>query len=261
MRGRIIASFGFWIAMLTASCGVDMSSRLTTADEEVGTDFGLVADPFWQVTKPGDEKLTSGHSLSSYFVAAQAKQLPTNYFRDLISARANIGLRYADWPRYQPGGGTSGTIYHPKVGKPFSQWTGMDWSSFYNELYHAWWGTVFTKSTKYAADRSALLTSERRSHYQRAHPRDPLLAQEEAYSETVATLMMYLTPKYHPELPNNTGFYELSTFLYHTGKTVAPVSHSERPGFTPEAENTYPNRAEYAVVFRQLTDFQPPVQK
>ena len=217
----------------------------------------LVETPFWQVNKAGDEALVSGHSLSPYFVAAKAKSLPTNYFRDLISGRKSVNLRYGDWPRYQPGS-ASGTIYHPMVGKPFSEWRSLDWSSFYNELYHAWWGLAFTSSSKYAADRSSLLTAERQTHYRRAHPTDPRLAQEEAYSETVAVLMIYLYPRYAPSLPSQKGFSSLSEFVYNKGKTVSPVSHSDRPGFTPEAENTYPNEFEYGVVLRQLTDHLPP---
>ena len=57
----------------------------------------LVETPFWQVNKAGDEALVSGHSLSPYFVAAKAKSLPTNYFRDLISGRKSVNLRYGDW--------------------------------------------------------------------------------------------------------------------------------------------------------------------
>ena len=212
--------------------------------------------PFWPEEKPGDASLSSRHILYPYFQAAKAKHLPLNYFRDLIADGARLKIRYADWPRYQPGW-TGATLYHPMIGKNFSEWKRMDWASFYNELFHAWWGQVFQKEARFATDRRSLLTRERKQHYRKAHPRDPLLAQEEAYSESIATLMIYLYPQYNPDGPEGR-YYALSFYTYNRGRTVSPVSHSEQPGYTPEAENTYPNAAEYRVFFRQLTDHEPP---
>ena len=240
------------ILFLLTSCGSDQKSQVSSPKD-------IVEQPFWQISKPGDDALRTGHVLSTYFVAAQDKKLPTNYFRDIIAARANVRVRYAEWPSFQPGSG-GGTISHPKVGQPFSEWRSLDWSSFYNELYHAWWASVFTRSASYAADRTAILTTERKAHYRRAHPSDPLLAQEEAYSETIATLMIYMYPRYNPQSTSGVGYAELIDYPYNQNRTVSPVSHSDRPGYTPEAETTFPNTAEYAVIFRQLTDSTPPSQ-
>jgi hypothetical protein len=236
------------------SCGSEVVEQHHLFGEE---DSNLTETPFWQVNKQSDPTLNRSHSLYRYFAAAQAKKLPTNYFRDIISIRGAVSLRYADWPRYQPRGG-GGTIYHPKVGRPFSEWKALDWSSFYNELFHAWWGTVFTKSSKYAADRAALLTSERRAHYRKANPRNALLAQEEAYSETMSSLALFYYPKYNPHAASRIGYLKLDFYEYNTNKTVSAVGHSDRPGYTPAAETTFPNRAEYAIIFRQITDLQPP---
>jgi hypothetical protein len=244
----------FWCVMLLvsiASCG-GTESQLTSAEDE------QVEAPFWPTTKPGDPQLSSSHKLYRFYQAAQAKLLPANYFRDLIAANANIDIKYADWPRYQPGWSNGGTIYHPAVNKSLASWTTNDWSGFYNELFHAWWGNVFTKAAKYSVQRNQLLTNERRSHYRRANPSKPLLAQEEAYSETIATLMIYMHPKYNPNLPNQRGYMALSDYKYAIGKTVSPVSHGEQPGYTPEAESTYPNEMEYAIIFQLLTDVEPP---
>jgi hypothetical protein len=245
-----IAIFALHSVVSLVSCG-----RRSHQESELKD---LSENPFWAVSKPGDERLVNGHSLSPYFAAAKAKSLPGNYFRDLIGENKSISLKYREWPAYQPGIFYGGTIYHPKIGAPFSEWKSLDWSSFYNELFHAWWGTIFTSSAKYAADRGALFTQERQTHYRRAHPTDPRLAQEEAYSETIATLAMYFYPTFAPDFPSRIGFRSLADFGYNRGRTVAPVSHSDRPGFTPEAESTWPNEAEYAVVFRQLFDSNPP---
>lgn len=227
-------------------------SRLNLADDD-----RFVLDPWWSYDKEGDPRLSGRHALSKYFKAAKQKKLALNYFRDLIGTNAKIAIRHGDWPKYQPGIFSGGTIYHPAVGKSFDQWNRLDWSSFYNELFHAWWGSSFTKSSKYADARNALLTSERRQHYRRAHPRNPLLAQEEAYSETIATLMIYAYPQYNPEGPESR-YFNLPFFVYQKNKTVAAVSHSDRPGFTPEAETTYPNIEEYRVMFRLLFDAAAP---
>jgi hypothetical protein len=42
------------------------------------------------------------------------------------------------------------------------------------------------------------------------------------------------------------------------GNRVASVSHSERPGYTPEAEETYPAEWEYRILFNLLTMVQLP---
>jgi hypothetical protein len=253
MRVKLVGLFAGLACMVLASagCGRLQSNDLSSNDEQVES-------PFWPVDKDGDAQLSSSHALHSYFMAAKAKSMPTNYFRELIRANSSIALRYGEWPSYKPGWTGGGTIYHPGIGRAASTWNSSDWSSFYNELFHAWWGNVFMKQAGYQSIRGQILTAERKQHYRRAHPSDPLLAQEEAYSETVATLMVYLYPRYNPNFPGNRGFTALSDLKYDTGRTVSPVSHGEQPGYTPEAENTYPNPLEYKLMFQILTDHLPP---
>lgn len=243
------------LEMLLCHCGTPSAEQSNNLSS-INADQTEV--PFWPTQKPGDAQLSSSHSLFTHFQAAQAKQLPANYFRDLIAANAKIDIKYADWPSYKPGWFSGGTIYHPAAKTALSAWTSMDWSSFYNELFHAWWGNVFTKSAKYQNQRSQLLTEERKSFYRQANPNNPLLAQEEGYSETISTLMVYMRPLYNPAMPNQHGFMPLSEYKYNTGKTVSPVSHGDRPGFTPAAETTYLNPFEYSVIFTIFTDTQPP---
>jgi hypothetical protein len=239
----ILLSLAAW------SCGQEQPSKLS--------DTGFVDTPWWSYDKPSDRTLSTRHALAPYFRAGKEKKLALNYFRDLISSNSDIAIKYGEWPKYQPGWFSGGTIYHPAVNKPFSKWGRLDWSSFYNELFHAWWGNVFMKDSRYAFVRQQILTTERKQHYRQAHPSKPLLAQEEAYSETVAALMIYAAPQYNPHGPESR-FYDQPYFTYQTGKTVSPVSHSDRPGFTPAAETTYPNQFEYKVMFRILFDADAP---
>ncbi len=234
-----------------ASCGKAPVSESLLASDQAET-------PFWPTAKPGDGQLNQRHALYPYFSAAQAKLLPGNYFRELISSNSNVIVKYGDWPRYQPGFFSGGTIYHPAANKALSTWGNLDWSSFYNELFHAWWGNVFMKATKYQSTRTQILTTERKEHYRQAHRTDPLLAQEEGYSETIASLMIMMYPRYNPQFPSQRGYAPLSEYKYDTGKTVAAVSHGEQPGYDPAAEWTYMNEFEYSVLFQIFADFAPP---
>lgn len=198
-----------------------------------------------------------GHSLDSYRAAALAKGLPSPFFDQLIAANAWIDVKKTTGgPSYRPGILTGGTIYHPSVGTVPTKWTATDWSNFYNELFHAWWGNVFMKEARYASLRSrfpgnAALISK----YRAAHPRNPKLALEEAWSETVAsTLIIWYPRPYFNGEGQLLGYRnpELSAMAYKINHTVAPVSHSDRPGFTPEAESIYPDEAEYAALFELM---------
>ncbi|MEY4630523.1 MAG: hypothetical protein RIQ81_643 [Pseudomonadota bacterium] len=204
------------------------------------------------------EFAVAGSALEPYRVAASAKGLPTPFFDELIANGAWIAVKSTSGgPSYYPGIFTGGTIYHPSVGQPLSMWTASDWSLFYNELFHAWWGNVFMKSASYSAWRdrfpgnAALLNK-----YRAAHPRDPRLAMEEAWSETAAFILMVWYPRPHFDTNGNLLGYRaasLEQLAYRKDHTVAPVSHSDRPGYTPAAESTYPDESEYAGLFQLMT--------
>lgn len=226
-------------------------STATLASEQTET-------PWWPTTKAEDAQLSTRHSLYGFYSAAQAKLLPANFFRELILANASVSVRYGDWPRYKPGIFSGGTIYHPAADRAPTTWTNLDWSSFYNELFHAWWGNVFLKQAKYQTIRSQIFTAERDSHYRQAHRTNPRLAQEEGYSETVASLMVMMYPRYNPSFPSQRGYAPLADYRYDTGRTVSAVSHGDQPGYDPAAETTYMNDFEYQILFRILTDHTPP---
>jgi hypothetical protein len=205
---------------------------------------------FWLVSVPADSQLNQNHPLMTYMKAAAARELPLRFFRELIEENASVTVTEGSWPTYQPGYFSGGTIYMPSSASA-SSWTRMQWSSFYNELFHAWFGNIFTKLPRYQATRNLIWTAERFAHYSKANPSDPKLAQEEAWSETVMTLMIDLSPTRLPE--GSINYPKLESFVYSIGRTVAPVSHSERPGYTPEAETTYPAPWEYDILFQILT--------
>ncbi len=205
----------------------------------------------------GGKGISRKHSLYPYMKAASYKKLPTRFFRELIKAGSSIAVKKSKWPKYKPGIFYGGTIYHPAVGKSLNSWNRMDWQSFYNELFHAWWQHVFDKSSLYTREKSLLQSSSLKLKYKRAH-KDHWLAQEEAYSETVAALMVYLYPMYRPNHGAKV-YFKKSFFIYDRSKTVAPVGHSERGGYSPEAARIYPNPSEYRRVFLWLTGRQAPL--
>jgi hypothetical protein len=209
----------------------------------------LENERFWQVDMPTDSTLNQLHALMPYMKAAVAKELPVRYFRELIAANAAVVVSEGNWPSYKPGLFAGGTIYIQSASNP-SAWTRNEWSSFYNELFHAWFGNIFMKSGVYASVRALIKTEERRQHYVQAYPSDPWLAQEEAWSETVGTLMITLAPF---NFGNGFKYVSMADCAYAIDRTVAPVSHSDRPGYTPEAETTYPSAWEYNILFETLT--------
>lgn len=235
---------GLASAFILSGCGRDISSQLH------GEDGGR----FWRVSEPSDQNLNQSNDLMRYMRAAAARELPLRFFRELIKANSAVTVIEGDWPRYQPGILYGGTISIPSANKPES-WTGAEWSSFYNELFHAWYGLIFTKDPSYAKDRSDTWTTERINRYRKAYPADPKLAQEEAWSETIASIMIQLAPL---KLDGKFKYPNFSFFSYSIGRTVAPVSHSDRPGYTPEAENIYPDELEYRQIFIYLTSVEPP---
>ena len=243
-----LAAIFFGLSFVISSCGRHSDASIASFDDSQEN------QRFWPVSLPSDGQLNQGHKLMRYMRAATNRELPLNFFRDLVAADATVEVIEGDWPTYQPGVFYGGTISMPSAANP-EAWTIGEWSSFYNELFHAWFGLVFSKDDRYASGRARIWTSERMNHYRKAYPSDPKLAQEEAWSETVASIMINLAPL---RLGGATRYPAFETFVYSINRTVAPVSHSDRPGYTPEAESTYPAEWEYHDLFVYLTKVQPP---
>jgi len=192
--------------------------------------------------------LAHSHVLSPIIKAAKIKSLPTKILDEMVSNNSKISIKKGDWAYYKPGF-FGGTIYLPFSKTNPQSWKSNNWTLFYNEAFHAWWGTVFMKKNKYANEKHRLINnSQLIQKYRRAHPKNPVLAMEEGYSETVATLIIMAYPrvKLNEEGDYVTYSPDFTTLYYHKGKTVAPVSHSESPGYTKQAENTFLNEAEYS---------------
>lgn len=196
-----------------------------------------------------------GQSFQQVEMAAQAKHLPTKMVHELIDSGARVSIKSTTGsPHYQPGTFGGGTIYLPFASTPLSEWKNGEWSNFYNELFSAWWGNVFVKASMYASDRNILLNDAGlKAKYRRACPSDARLAQEEGYSETVAAVLTWAYPRiqYDPST-GETKYLDVdyNTLYYRKGVTVAAVGHSDRPGYTPEAENTYLDEREYDYLMR-----------
>lgn len=183
--------------------------------------------------------------LRPYFNESLSRNLPGTFFLDLFAADAWIEIKPTQsGPHYQPGYITGGTIYHDAVGTQLSDWKRNDFASFYNELFHAWWGNVFLRSATLAKERSQLLNDPNlKAKYRKANPSSPELAQEEAYSETVSFLIFQV---YRGSIT------DLEKLYYQPNVTVAPVSHSDRPGYTMEAESIFPDEREFDWLFQKL---------
>ena len=204
--------------------------------------------------------------LRPYFVESMNRGLPLRFFLDLFRANAWISVKPSNsGPYYQPGYFSGGTIYHGAVGTPLNKWTRLDFTSFYNELFHAWWGNVFMKEQRFASERAALLNDSKRTQkYTLAHPGNPRLAQEEAYSETVGYLILLAYPLtiLDPETKQPyKKIANLEELYYRIEHTVAPVGHGDRPGFTEIAESTFPDEREYSWLFEKLFRRNPPAPK
>jgi hypothetical protein len=242
-RFRLI-SFLVLLPTLLLNCG---RPDLSTLQSEETTRF-------WSVAEPGDENLNQNSPLMRYMRAAAARELPLRFFRELIKANAAVTVIEGDWPTYHPGILYGGTISIPSANRP-EAWTVAEWSSFYNELFHAWYGLIFLKQATYTTARNQAWSRERILRYKKAHPSNPKLAQEEAWSETVGSVMIQLAPL---RIGGKFKYSTIESFAYCIGRNVAPVSHSDRPGYTPEAENTYPDEAEYRQLFFYLAGVRLP---
>lgn len=195
----------------------------------------------------------SAHVFDRYISAARARFLPTKILQEVVAANASIAIKSTSGgPSYKPGYFYGGTIYLPYAKKAPSKWTTIEWTNFYNEAFHAWWGTVFVKNAKYKSLKSRLFSDTMLMRkYKRANPRSPKLAMEEGYSETVASTILLANPRIrvdpdtgrHVRVP-----YKYETLYYKKGQTISAVSHSDRPGYTAAAENIYPDEREFNYI-------------
>jgi hypothetical protein len=244
----VLACVVWATSWLSSACG-----RIETSDSLKQSFLGE-NQRFWVVSTAADALLSQSHALMPYMRAAAQRELPLRFFRELIEVESSVTVVEGNWPSYRPGIFYGGTILMPSADHP-GAWSRGEWASFYNELFHAWYGLIFLKADQYASMRKEVQTSERLNFYQRAHPANPALAQEEAWSETVASLMILLAPI---KINNQWQYRGVDEFAYVIDKTVAPVSHSDRPGYTPQAEQTYPAAWEYKILFKLLTMVQLP---
>jgi hypothetical protein len=200
----------------------------------------------------------SAHVFSPIIQAAKLKGLPTKILNEMVQYNSNIAIKKTSGgASYKPGFFSGGTIYLPFSVTTPRNWKAIDWTLFYNEAFHAWWGTVFTKQNKYSNEKYRLVNdSALKAKYRRAHPKNPILAMEEGYSETLASVILMAYPRLKLDSNGKLVPYspDFETLYYKKGKTVAPVSHSDRPGFTPAAENTYLNHEEYSMLMVWVFD-------
>jgi hypothetical protein len=252
--GALDAVLVLMLVTFTGCARSDGQAALCESSQPAESSQTAPIQPFWPVSYPSDEFLDPVHALMPYMHAAAQRGLPLRFFRELIEFESSVTVVEGEWPSYRPGFFYGGTIYMPAAQKP-GAWSRVQWASFYNELFHAWYGHVFQKQPRYAQTRALVQTPERLDFYRRAHPTDPSLAQEEAWSETVASVMSILVPTYYD---GQWHYPVLSSFAYAIDKTVSSVSHSDRPGYTPQAEQTYPAEWEYRILFNLLTLVQLP---
>jgi hypothetical protein len=204
------------------------------------------------------------HPFDGIIAAARAKQLPTKILQEVVQANSSIAIKSTSGgPRYQPGYFYGGTIYLPFANKSPSTWGAIDWTHFYNEAFHAWWGNIFLKSSSYKTQMKKLTSNHALiSKYKRANPHNPKLAMEEGYSETVASMMMMAYPRVRKDPVTGDWIRvppKYETLYYNIGRTVAAVSHSDRPGYTAAAESTYLDHAEYNQLMNWIFGKNAPV--
>lgn len=191
-------------------------------------------------------KMAMGLTLAEIDSAAAKRNLPRRFFREIevFEGLDTVSVKSSDAARYYPLWNQIDLPAEQYNRKP-TKWKAIDWTLFYNELLHAWWDLVLEEQNMYAQTRARL--SNLRARYAEAYPRDPALAQEEAFSETTSFLIVFLANGTAPEkLP------------YRIGRTVAAVSHDDRPGYSEAAESTYLSKTEYAMLFFWLTGQNPP---
>ena len=242
---------------IVAACGDD-SIREMSSLNGTSSYTDLEAQPFWPDLSHS-ASLSTRHPLYLYSEAARARKLPLRFFIDLIESKANVKVvHHSGLPSFRKYPFLPMRIYMNLNNTELDRWTNGKWANFYNELFHAWWDNNFLKDSKYAFYRKKLLRNEYLPRYREAHPREPRLAQEEGYSETIAAIVLLMGPQYNPNLPSKYGYIPHARFYYRKGYTVNAVDHEDRPGYRREATKTYLNHKEYRVLFWLLTDTYPP---
>jgi len=196
---------------------------------------------------PEGSELTN--TIESIREAAKKKGLPTKLFDELAGkgkgeSPSAIVITGGIAPSY--GGIFSNKITLPEsqYEKPAAERDKAQWSTFYNELFHAWWDNVFEESIYYNKEYDRLVTKGFYEEIYKPANDDWAKAMEEAYSETVGAMIM-------AKLGGRSTHYDLNY-------TVEAVGHSDRPGYNPEAEDIYPGKWEYRDLHIWVFGTKPP---
>lgn len=240
----------------------------------------LANQPFWPLTCPNPDRQ---NSLYRYYLAAINRKLPVSFFCELMSSDVNIEIINGDFFRFVPPTMLSNgkiQIAASASGKKPEEWGKMIWSGFYNELFHAFWNSVFLKDVKYSPLRQKLLSKKNLQRYEHAISKDFEVALEEGLSETISRWIASINI---PDVENNSFRYPtLSFYKYWPGETVMSVSHYEQvqsitiygkkienkminnllkgraAQYLPAAEYTYPSKTEYSAIFKIFFGQNPP---
>lgn len=172
-------------------------------------------------------------------IAALERGLPGRFFLDIRKdyGKGWIRIEGSDWARYYP---SQNLIQVPlsMIRRSPKEWSALEWSQFYNELFHAWWDEVFQKRSLYENDRTYL----RARLFRYESTGDSRLAQEEGLSETVASVIL-LVANHIP----------IERLVYKKDWSVSAVSHSEGLAkFHASAEEIYPSPGEYELLLKWL---------
>ncbi|NOX55752.1 MAG: hypothetical protein GXP27_15185 [Planctomycetes bacterium] len=238
------------IVMMAARAAVGQSKGSTSGERAATTGNlppGLrggatFIGPYWA---PGAGSAARRLTLESVRAAAADKELPTRLFDEVLRYHdSSVEIVCGKSPSYSR---LSNTIFIPKnmYDESPSRWLPSEWGQFYNELFHAWWDIVFEEQRPCREEHQKLIQNYV-SKYRKANQWFPEHAQEEAYSETV-----------HSVITSWAGYHTWDRLKYLRDDTVMPVSHSRLIGFSTEAEAIYPDRAEYERLLRWLFGYVP----
>lgn len=193
--------------------------------------------------------------------AALFSDLPIILFEDITQHVSFVSIERSESHSYQAGVFPTIRIPEDQYETSPRVWSSIQWADFYRSLFHAWWDLHFSG---HKADWERRITAENLSTYRAANSSQPQLAQEYAYAETIAALILvYLSEKARLEalalketnldvrdrLLGSLQHDALESLEYKKNRTVEPVGHSEESGFTKRAENIFPGRQEYRFLF------------
>jgi RHS repeat-associated protein len=162
------------------------------------------------------------HPLTKYRIAANAKGLPTNLIDEIIAhdPTGTVSVTGGGGPRYFP---FWNEIQLPDASfrRPLNRWTSIDWANMYNEMFHAWWDVYGENHPEIWAPYTA--------HFEGLDG-PALVAQEEAYSETVsATINVFISMKPGDLRP----YWPSHWTLEPTGHEETFGSNASDPQYTP----------------------------